>query len=173
MSNTQNPHRPRVFLSTLVLLCAGWLYTEPAFAEENIVRDEGRHPQHALELEPHALIAPFYDAGLPGVGFRATFTLADNGFIDGLNDSVGLGFGGDWTRDTTWVPVVMQWNFWLSEHWSVFAEPGVALRLRDEFRDRGPDLTLYGGGRFRFGQAVALTLRIGHPAASIGFSFFL
>ena len=71
------------------------------------------------------------------------------------------------------IPVVMQWNFWLSEHWSVFAEPGISLRLRDDFRDRGPDLTIYGGGRYRFGQAVALTMRIGHPAISLGFSFFL
>lgn len=171
--STIQTHRSRLFFSTLGLLCGSWLYTEPVLAEENIARDEGRHPLHAVELEPHALIAPFYDNGLPGVGFRATFTLADNGFIDGLNDSVGLGVGGDWTRDTTWVPVVLQWNFWLSEHWSVFAEPGIALRLRDDFRDRGPDLTLYGGGRFRLGEGAALTLRLGHPAASFGVSFFL
>jgi hypothetical protein len=149
------------------------LWTPTARAEENIARDEGNHPMHALELEPHALLAPFYDHGLPGFGVRLTATLATHGFIDGVNDSVGLGFGADWTRDTTWVPVVMQWNFWLSEHWSVFGEPGVALRMRDDFEDRGPDFTIYGGGRYRFGRAAALTMRIGHPAASVGVSFFL
>ncbi|HWA75903.1 MAG TPA: hypothetical protein VG937_26380 [Polyangiaceae bacterium] len=118
------------------------------------------------------LLAPFYE-GLPGAGIRATFTLSNNGFIDSINDSVGLGIGGDWTRDTTWVPVVLQWNFWLSEHWSVFGEPGVALRLRDHFKDRGPDFTIYGGGRYRFGQTVALTLRVGHPALALGLSFLL
>jgi hypothetical protein len=153
--------------------CGGWLCTCPALAEQNTARAEGQHPHHSAELEPHVLLAPFHDRRLPGVGFRATFTLAQEGFIDGLNDSVGLGLGADWTRDTTWVPVVMQWNFWLSEHWSVFAEPGVALRLRDDFRDRGPDLILYGGGRFRLGQAAALTLRLGYPAVSFGVSFFL
>jgi hypothetical protein len=110
---------------------------------------------------------------LPGAGLRATVTLARDGFIDGVNDSVGLGFGADWTRDTTWVPVVMQWNFWLSEHWSVFGEPGVALRLRDDFNDRGPDFTIYGGARYRFGRAAALTIRVGHPALALGVSFFL
>jgi hypothetical protein len=149
------------------------LWTPSAHAEENIARDEGNHPMHVLELEPHALIAPVFDNGLPGVGLRATVTLAPYGFIGGVNDSVGIGFGGDWTRDVTWVPVVMQWNFWLSEHWSVFGEPGVALRLRDDYEDKKADFTIYGGGRFRFGRAAALTMRLGYPAASLGFSFFL
>ncbi len=149
------------------------LTASTARAETNIARYPDLHPHHVLELEPHALLAPFYDHGLPGAGVRATVTLAHHGFIDGLNDSVGLGFGADWTRDTTWVPVVLQWNFWLSEHWSVFAEPGVALRLRDDFRDRGPDFTIYGGGRYRFGDTVALTMRIGRPAFALGLSFFL
>jgi hypothetical protein len=156
---------------TLVSFVALWA---PALrAEENIARDEGNHPMHLLELEPHGLLAPVFDNGLPGFGVRATFTLIPTGFIGGVNDSVGLGFGGDWTRDTTWVPVVMQWNFWLSPHWSVFGEPGVALRLRDDAHDRKADFTIYGGGRYRFGRAAALTARLGYPAASLGVSFFL
>jgi hypothetical protein len=159
---------------TACLACSvTFLGAKSALAEENIARDDWNHPGHAFELEPHALLAPLYDHGLPGVGVRGTVTLAREGFIDGVNDSVGLGFGADWTRDATYVPIVMQWNFWLSQHWSVFAEPGVALRFRDDFRDRGPDLTLYGGGRFRFARSAALTLRIGYPAVALGVSFFL
>lgn len=173
MSKPPRFQRSHLLCSALALVAAAGLHTSHAHAEENTARDEGRHPHHFLELEPHVLLAPFYDRGLPGVGLRATFTLAQEGFIDGLNDSVGLGFGADWTHDTTWVPLVMQWNFWLSEHWSVFGEPGIALRLRDSYKDRGPDFTLYGGGRFRLGQAVALTVRVGHPAVSFGVSFFL
>src|SRR6187401_2168761 len=90
------------------------LWAEPGRAEENIARDEGNNPMHVLELEPHALLAPVFNNGLPGFGLRATFTLVPTGFIGGVNDSVGIGVGGDWTRDTTWVPVVMQWNLWLS-----------------------------------------------------------
>jgi len=157
----------------LALLATLTLHPAEAHAEENIARDDWNHPNHAFELEPHALLAPFYKKGLPGFGLRGTVTLARDGFINGVNDSVGLGFGADWTNDTTWVPVVMQWNFWLSEHWSVFGEPGVALRLRDDFKDRGPDFTLYGGARYRFARAAALTFRVGHPALSLGVSFFL
>jgi hypothetical protein len=111
--------------------------------------------------------------GSSGAGFRGTFTLLGEGFIPSINDSVGLGFGADWTRDTTWVPVVMQWNFFLTEHWSVFGEPGAALRLRDDFKDRGPDFTINGGGRYHFNDDVALTMRIGHPAFALGVSFLL
>lgn len=160
-------------LSCSLSLLATLALPAVAHAEENIARDEWNHPDHAFELEPHALLAPFYNHGLPGFGLRGTVTLARNGFIDRVNDSVGLGFGADWTHDTTWVPVVMQWNFWLSEHWSVFGEPGVALRLRDNFKDRGPDFTIYGGARYRFARAAALTIRVGHPAISLGISFLL
>lgn len=165
----------RRFLPFLAAAVAARLLGEaaPALAETNTARDDWNHPEHVFELEPHALLAPFYDHGLPGLGVRGTVTLARSGFIDGVNDSVGLGFGADWTHDTTWVPLVMQWNFWLSEHWSVFGEPGVALRLRDGFKDNGPDFTVYGGARYRFARAAALTFRIGHPALALGVSFLL
>jgi hypothetical protein len=45
------------------------------------VRDPDRHPHHAFEAEPHALIAPLGPGPLPGVGFRGTFTLSEDGFI--------------------------------------------------------------------------------------------
>jgi len=159
--------------SLLIAFGSVALSASTAHAEENLVRSPNLHPHHSFELEPHVLLAPFYDKGLPGVGIRGTFTLSDDGFIRSINDSVGLGIGADWTHDTTWVPLVLQWNFWLSEHWSVFGEPGIALRLRDDFNDRGPDFTIYGGGRYRFGRTVALTARIGHPAVSLGLSFLL
>jgi hypothetical protein len=166
--------KPKIRLLASSLLIIGLLSLHSvALAEENTARDDWNHPDHAFELEPHALLAPFYDHGLPGVGVRGTLTLARDGFIDGVNDSVGLGFGADWTRDTTWVPIVMQWNFWVSEHWSVFGEPGVALRLRDDFDDRGPDFTIYGGARYRFARSAALTFRVGHPALTLGVSFLL
>ena len=77
------------------------------------------------------------------------------------------------TDDTTWVPVVLQWNFWLTPHWSVFAEPGIAFRFRDNYGNLGPDLTLYGGARWEFAPGVTLTMRIGYPAFALGLSFLL
>ncbi len=131
-----------------------------------------RHPHYLFEAEPHALLGLFEPRAY-GAGFRGTILLSDSGFIPRVNDTVGLGFGFDWTRGTTWVPIVMQWNFWLSDHWSVFGEPGIALRLRDAYRDRGPDLTLYAGGRWAFASSATLTIRIGYPALALGISFLL
>jgi len=143
-----------------------------AQAEQATGRDVDRHPHYSFEAEPHALLGLFEPRAY-GVGFRGTIVLSDSGFIRSVNDTVGLGFGFDWTHDTTWVPIVMQWNFWVSEHWSVFGEPGIALRLRDGYRDRGPDLTLYGGARWQFAPNVTLTMRIGYPAFALGLSFLL
>jgi len=52
----------------------------------------------------------------------------------------------------------------------VFAD-GVALRLRDDFRDRGPDFVIYGGARLRFSRRAALTFRIGHRRLRRDFVF--
>jgi hypothetical protein len=145
-----------------------------ASAETNIVKDPDRHPHYVFEAEPHFLLAPLGAPPLlPGVGFRGTVVLAQEGFIDKINDSVGLGFGVDYTRDNTWIPIVMQWNFWLSEHWSVFGEPGFAFRFEDHGHDNRADFTIYGGGRLRLSDRVTLTMRVGYPAFTAGFSFLL
>ncbi|MFO0673506.1 MAG: hypothetical protein U0235_28470 [Polyangiaceae bacterium] len=84
-------------------------------------------------------LGPFRGQDLvPGVGFRGTFTLVQQGFVPSINNSVGLGVGADFfvprKGDLAIVlPAVMQWNFWLSTHWAVFGEPGVALGLHRDF----------------------------------------
>ena len=150
------------------------LTNQTAHAETNIIKDPDRHPHYVFEAEPHFLLAPLGNRTLlPGVGFRGTVVLAQEGFIDKINDSVGLGFGVDYTRDNTWIPVVMQWNFWLSEHWSVFGEPGFAFKLEDRGHATRADFTIYGGGRLRLSDRVTLTLRVGYPALTAGVSFLL
>jgi hypothetical protein len=138
-----------------------------------------------------------------GVGFRGTIPLVSNGFVPTINNSVGIGFGFDFVHyelgssycvgrnlrdecvrfnnelavDNIWLPVVMQWNFWLSRNWSVFGEPGLALRFEtneggDEHLHVEP-FHLYLGGRFHFADTIALTMRIGYPTFSVGVSFLL
>jgi hypothetical protein len=159
------------FASLLVLT------NRPALAETSIIKDPDRHPHYVFEAEPHFILAPIGKPPLlPGVGFRGTVVLAQEGFIDKINDSVGLGFGVDYTRDNIWIPVVMQWNFWLSEHWSVFGEPGFAFRFEDhghENHQNRADFTIYAGGRLRLSDRVTLTMRVGYPAFTAGFSFLL
>ena len=68
------------------------------------------------------------------------------------------------------LPIAMEWNFWLSRRWSVFAEPGFAPHFaHGDFHAFQP--ALYLGGRYLFGDRVALTMRVGYPTFSIGVSF--
>jgi hypothetical protein len=141
--------------------------------EHSIIKSPGDHPAYIFEAEPHLLIGysgPFDSDGNFGVGFRGTVHIA-NGFVSSINDSVGVGFGLDFsTNGHVLVPVVMQWNFWLSTHWSVFGEPGLALGSGDR-TVLWP--AFYVGGRFHFTDRIALTMRLGYPDFSLGVSFLL
>jgi hypothetical protein len=157
-----------------LLICAtGWAVTtftaSLAFADVSTIKLPGAHPDYFFEAEPHALVAPFDDFR-PGVGFRGTFVIVDNGFISRINNSVGIGVGADWTEDHFRVPVVMQWNFWLSRNWSVFGEPGGLIDFGKKTR---PHPAIYAGGRFHFTDRITLTMRVGHPTARVGVSFLL
>lgn len=68
-----------------------------------------------------------------------------------------------------YIPVVMQWNFWLHRQWSVFGEPGLALSHTTG--DFGVVPVFMAGGRFHFNDSVALTMRLGYPSFSLGVSF--
>jgi hypothetical protein len=139
-----------------------------------------------------------------GLGFRGTVELIDNGFVSSINNTVGLGFGFDYVhygrgRDhcvrpgmgnddcgafdddfavqNIWIPLVMQWNFWISRNWSVFGEPGGAIRYQtgesedDELKIE--PLQFFTGGRYHFADTVTLTMRVGYPTFSLGVSFLL
>ncbi len=143
---------------------------------------------------------PARDTGF-GIGFRGAVELVDNGFVSQINNTVAVGFGADWVHygdsdlpcrkaangsscadlnpdfslNYLYLPVVMQWNFWLSRNWSVFGEPGLSLR----YASRGDDklsldpFVIFVGGRFHFSDRVTLTMRAGYPTFSVGASFLL
>jgi hypothetical protein len=70
------------------------------------------------------------------------------------------------------LPVAMQWNFWLSRRWSAFVEPGLSLYwVENDHLGAIPALTL--GGRVHLTKEIAITLRLGYPTFSLGASFFL
>ena len=74
--------------------------------------------------------------------------------------------------DYFFVPVVMQWNFWLHRQWSVFGEPGLAMYVEEGDVEFQP-FVLYAGGRFHVSDRITLTMRIGYPTFSFGASFLL
>ncbi len=213
MSGRRLQSAVRWAFSCLALLTV-CLSTGAARAEELIIKRPGDHPVYSVEAEPHLALAFLVPrAGVSGVGLGGRFTIpiVRNGFISTINNSVGIGFGLDWVHyngcyrgwgnpydcpnlDTFYIPVVMQWNFFLSTHWSVFGEPGIAITHNaygscvDFYHDnRGnrvsvdcggaPTRTglnpfvLFVGGRYHFSETMALTMRIGWPYASVGVSF--
>ena len=140
-----------------------------ALADTSTIKIPGAHTDYVFEAEPHAVVAPF-DEFQPGIGFRGTIELVDNGFVSSINNTVGIGFGADWATKHFRLPVVMQWNFWLSRNWSVFGEPGMVVDMGDKTRVHP---AVFAGGRFHFTDRITLTMRVGHPLASIGVSFLL
>ncbi len=151
-----------------------------ASADQSIIKSPGDHPDYRFEAEPHGLIGfggPFrHGHGELGAGFRGTIVIVDNGFIKDINNSVGITFGADFFfggNHTIFLPVAMQWNFWLTNHWSVFGEPGIGIAANKYADADTVSPLLMVGGRYHFNDKVSLTMRIGYPAFSIGASFFL
>ncbi|HEY3498514.1 MAG TPA: hypothetical protein VGK73_27675 [Polyangiaceae bacterium] len=166
----QNPLR---FLAPALAALAFVVHAGAARADQMVIKYPGQHPRYIFEAEPHALLAPFDDF-VPGVGFRGTVEIVDNGFIPKINNTVGITFGIDYAHKGVWVPVAMQWNFWLSRKWSVFGEPGVSIRAGDLPRDHKVGwFAFWAGGRYHFTDHITLTMRIGHPTLSVGVSFLL
>ena len=178
----------------------------------SIIKDP-HPPQYGVEIEPHLNLnlggVGLYEYGAFGwgPGVRFSIPLMSPGFIKTINDSIAISFGADllhydgrayycngrgcpstFYSDSFWalyVPVTMQWNFWLTDKWSVMGEPGLALRhafVSDTYCDtRFYDCrnvttvvpAFYVGGRYHFGETTALTMKIGFPTFfSIGVSFF-
>jgi hypothetical protein len=165
------------------------------------INTPGRHPRYSVELEPH-LVWQWNgdergrDDGL-GMGFRASIPLLQDGPVPTINNSLAISFGLDWahffecagyshcTEDDFWVPVVAQWNFYLTPVVSLFPEFGLGFRnaiIDYDERCRGDDCrssalevhpVLWFGARFRLADAIALTVRLGTPSLQLGVSFFI
>lgn len=128
-----------------------------------------------FEIVPDGFIAKINDS--VGIGIGADFVRYERAdtwgecteFVGGPNGTrICVEVDGD-SRDRVFVPVVMQWNFWLARHWSVFGEPGLFAYFGEDFGVR--PFALFLGGRYHFNDAIALTLRIGYPTLSVGASF--
>lgn len=157
----------RLSLAVIALL---FTLTSVASAE-NLIRSDTSHPSYFFEAEPHLVLTPFHEDFGIGAGFAGTFNIVDRGFINRFNDSVGVGFAANWTNHQHFIlSASMQWNFWFTEHWSAFGEPGFAIGTDDDIKFWP---SFGAGGRYSFTPNIALTLRVGFPASSVGVSFLL
>ncbi|MCS6796930.1 MAG: hypothetical protein NZ898_00085 [Myxococcota bacterium] len=116
-----------------------------------------------------------------GLGFRADIPIVSRGAVDGVDDDLSVSVGAEafwwWDASNLGVfPVVaLQWNFYLSEHWSLCPELGVALWF-------GPHRNRYWrtfvapfagfGARYHFSARNALLLRLTWPTGlQVGITF--
>jgi hypothetical protein len=197
----KNPGRAAIV--SLFALAALGARSRVAHAEDNTIRQPGDHPNYAVEIEPHLDLNWFDnvgygfggDAGI-GLGLRATIPIVKNGFIPSINNTVGIGFGGDLlyfgcnfngVGCGTWslyFPVVLQWNFYVAQRFSVFGEPGFSLNYafyNNNFCVGEKDCVVSSaffpgpvfevGGRYHINEHLALTARIGYPSVTFGVSF--
>jgi hypothetical protein len=203
-------------VTILGLACA----TSRAARADDTIKRPGDHPHYSVELEPHGLIgwaAQWAGTGF-GLGGRVSIALTHDGFVKSINNSVAIGLGIDWVHyggngcvydphygpnycygygyygnaDFFQFPIVLQWNFYVAEHWSVFGEPGLYIWhgiYNYPCNAPGlPNCAYYGyygdqtgvgpafwvGGRYHFSDSVSLTMRLGYPdLLTIGVSFFL
>ena len=181
---------------------------------QSIVRQPGNHANYSVEIEPHFAFQWAdrigNDDGI-GPGVRVNIPFMHNGPISKLNNSMGITFGLDLTfsdggygycygRDgrndfrydnddcnvtEIWLPVAMQWNFFLTKIISVFGEPGFAIVHHRWSYDycaatgnvpgcyaKSSGTTFAGvfeaGGRFQFSDRVGAIVRVGYPAFTAG-----
>ncbi len=176
------------------------------------IRSPRSHVHYGVELEPHLVVQwadePFWDDTGVGVGLRASIPVIPDGPINSINNSLAVGFGLDWAHfdgcgpwndvcdaNDFWIPLVVQWNFFLTKNISLFGELGLALQYsvleweggipsncarvngvnicNEDVDDLDVELVLWFGARFIVADNVALTLRLGSPSLLFGVSFFL
>ncbi len=208
-----NPNRRLALIAAVAL---GTALAPAAARADDTIKRPGDHPHYSVELEPHLLLGLAADNYYGGTGFglggRVSINLTDNGFIKSINNSVAIGLGLDWVHysapsgcyygyqggcygygasaDFLQFPVVMQWNFYVAEHWSVFGEPGLYIwhgsygnggcyapngaPMGCGYSDTGIGPAFWAGGRYHFNDTVTLIGRIGYPdLLTFGVSFML
>jgi hypothetical protein len=179
----------------------------------SVIKNPGAHPDYSVELEPHLVLdwagAPGPDAEGLGVGLRASIPLFHNGPISTINNNMAIGFGLDWTYasrpcrpdraraiywdddcsiNSYWFPVVLQWNFFLTDVVSVFGEPGLSfVHYRWNHWERcwspgycnadGNDTRVrpvfWAGGRFLVSKTFGFVVRLGVPSITAGVTVLL
>ena len=180
--------KPGLVVSAAVVLAASFAPRAARAEEQSIIKEDDQHPDYVAELDVHGVFAAGptigrYDVIGFGPGVQASFRLFNHGFLPNINDNVAIGVGAALVFDANYgavrlvTPLVLQWNFWLTTHWSVFGEPGVAIGFPMSTPRGNEPLYLSPsfdvGARYNFNDHVALVIRLGFPVSTVGVSFFM
>jgi hypothetical protein len=208
-SRNNSKHATRQVLAIAIATCAACCAGNAR--AETIIRQPGNHPPYSVDLEPHFVFSwddAYWGGGGFGLGMRATIPFLRNGPISNINNDMGIGFGLDWATHggcghgwwgpnyngyydcggyAIYFPVVLQWNFYITDIITVYGEPGFAFRyahwsytynfqnaprtFSDGYVDPLP--VMAGGAKFMFGKTIGLNVRAGYPYFSVGASFLL
>lgn len=157
------------------------------------------HPFYGAEIEGHFTVAgvDHFGPGL-GAGARIGFPIAQNAPIRTIDDDITVGIGFDWVRyaaykpvegrssltaQAFYVPVYLQWNFWVGSRVSLFVEPAIVYRfasystgcnLGSGYTCEDTTRVLPTGSvgiRFRTIDRIAFTVRVGWPMVTLGASW--
>lgn len=195
-----------------------WLGAPAVAHAQNIVRQPGNHPDYSIEIEPHLAFQWADRIGANdgfGPGARFNIPFLRNGPISTINNNMAITFGLDLTfgdggygycydrYDPTyripngacnvtelWLPVAVQWNFFLTKVISVFGEGGFAIAHRRwnydwfcngngappcarSYSSTDLELIIGGGARFMFSDKIGATVRVGFPMLTAGINFLL
>lgn len=140
--------------------------TKPAFNELD-------YPTHVAELGFHVAgetVPPNdVDSRGAGVGGRLYVNVLPRGLVTGVSDSFAVGVGGEWILSSSHkhvlVPVTAQWNFWLTDHFALFIEPGVNMVFGAGTHVQP---AIYAGVRYVLGSSLAIIGKAGIPDATAG-----
>jgi hypothetical protein len=200
----------------LCFAALAWLFLPAVSQAQSIIKQPGNHADYAVEIEPHLAFQWTDRAGVNdgfGPGARFNIPFMHNGPISSINNNMAITFGLDLTfgdggpnwcygrydqnlrpngQDCSvtelWLPVAMQWNFYLTKVISVFGEPGFAIAHRrwsysfcgnpgtncdQHYTTNDLEFIFAGGGRFMFTDKIGATVRIGFPMITAGINFLL
>ncbi len=157
----------------VAVVCLVMLVPQQVRAQENSMsapgglKDAGHHDRDSM-LSFFALLPWGYGSGI-GLAARYTLPIVDDGFIDTINDSVELEFGGDvWfgglgARDYSYtglaIPVEGRWTFHFTPKFSAYGKLSLGWYFNfwhDDY-DYDPGVS-YGGFYFNAGAGVLYKL---------------
>lgn len=146
-------------------------------AEEENFDTEGPSHGTGVRFDVHATVG-WYAA--TGGGLRVDLPVVRDGLIDEVEDDLRISLGAEalwyWNHDDQigFYPLAaLQWSFYLSEEWSVFAEAGFVLMFPRPYFWRtfiAPLVSL--GARYHFNPRNAFLMRVTWPhGLQLGLTF--